>query len=665
MAASLTLSTVAVAADGRTITATIGGGTAPYSISSTAGLVPHLTTGNKEGFYVSSASVSGTTLTMVCGSTIGSGEVIQLDIATSSTLTDSAANTPTGQTNVAAANSSGVAVTVVSPVTNPQKFEMDGGYAITGSQLNLGQGNWLSGVDNYSVELVANATEVAMVGYSGDTTKYRIDGASADSTAPSNGFWSIKPLASGLAAGNHLVLIGSASYFAGVRLVGGTSTVNSVATTKRTMVANISAYAGVPQATPLTVSGPYKLVNSAQAGKDGAVTSGSYAGFTVEFSITSGTGAEVATVFANAGQWAVSVDGGQYGPMRAAGDTAANGVYGFVPLAVGLASGSTHTIHAVSADPTASLTHHGIRIINGTALTAASSAGASTLTVGSTSTIAVGDWVRIDKYGNREWRQVTGISGTTLTLNATLALAHAIGAQVTSYMAPAGTIGTYQLKPFAKRLLAMGDSNTAGANEYGIHSTNPDANGNYYGWYDPRQSAIFLGADPLNYEVINLGVQGQTSANMVTRQADMAAFSRTGVDYVVIWPGTNDINGTTITPATYQSQVESLVTAAATTLNAGGTIVLMAPYTPSTTNSGGLNTASATTALQAVAANHSANTVVAVNAFTGLVAGDVMDGLHYTASGRQKVGTNLQPYIGASATPAVGAAVLTGMFAGV
>lgn len=668
MAASITLSAIAVAADGKTVTATIGGGNGTYSISSVVGLMPHLnSTGGSYVFYVTGASVSGTTLTMTLSTTIGSGETIQFDITTASTLTDTAANTPTGQTAVAVTNGSTVTVVTITPIANPEKFELNGTYTVTTNRLHGGSYAGAANVDNATVEFVADATEVSIISNGATATTARVDGATASSTLAINGTgWVVKPISSGLAAGNHLFLVDYGDYFGGVRLVGGAAALRTVATTKATLIANAGAYPGFAASTPVTLRGAYT-----PASTSGWVSCGTfYVGLTIDCQF-SGSGIELATVTNSGDLWAISVDGGQPGSMKPAGDASVNALNQIMPLVSGLASG-THTVRAIHLGGGAQ--HKAVRVINGTGLSVASSVGDTTLTVSSSTTLAVGDWIRIDQWAKREWRKITAISGTVVTLNAALAIAHAVGAAVTSYMAPAGTLTAWspQSAP-VKKVVGMGDSNTQGANEYGLGGpggvpplASPDANGNYYVAYDPRMGATFLAADALNYEFINLGIQGHTSTNMAARNADYSTYPHGSADAVTIWAGTNDINGTSITPATYQANIESMVTAATPYLKAGGVIVLMPPGTPTggVVNAGGLSLATALSACQAVAANHPTTCIVPTDLYNTLVAADY-NSLHYMTSGRQKVATALTPYINGTVTPGGGTApaVLTGMFA--
>jgi hypothetical protein len=110
MAATITISSLSLASDGKTLTGTLGGGTAPYSITNVTGLTLNVTlSGVATTYSLVSASVSGSTLTTVSASKIPSSAAattITLDLTTASNLIDSASNTPQGQTGVAVTNGS-------------------------------------------------------------------------------------------------------------------------------------------------------------------------------------------------------------------------------------------------------------------------------------------------------------------------------------------------------------------------------------------------------------------------------------------------------------------------------------------------------------------------------------------------------------------------------
>lgn len=642
MAATITLSAPVVAADGRTMTATIGGGSGSgYAISGTAGLMPHRT--DDFGFVVSGATVSGTTLTMTLGSTIGTGEAIRLDVTTAAPITDSAANTPVGQTNVVATNNSAVAVQHILVGDNPDLFEIN---AYTSND-TVREGWFGALIDNWPVEFVTDAAEVSILGYSGAQQTVRVDGSTTDVPAPpSNGFWVIRPVTAGL-TGLHLYRV-SGDYTQGVRIVGGA--IRTVSTAKAPIITNTRNYRGIPNESPAALRGAYRNDDNSQ------VAVGSYGGFSLEIGFT-GSGLELHTVASHFSGWAAGIDGGR-AELLTPGIAAMHNTFQLIPLAAGLSPGD-HTITAEVVALGTNTSHGAMKVINGTKTTGAVTVGATTLTVATVATLAVGAWVKIDYYSNREWRQITAINGTTITLGSALDKAHAAGVAVTSYTAPKGSFTPWRSRPApTKRLAAMGDSNTQGSNEYGAQNI-PDAAGNYYSWYDPRVPPMRLAADQLNIDVFNFGIQGTSTLEMAQRSGVFDSLSHgVSYDYITVWPGTNDINGNTATPTEYQTQVEQIVVAAEAKLAAGGRIILMAPFTPrGVTSAKGLSYVTALAAMQAVAASHPA-VVVPTDLFDGLVAGIDHDQLHYTTIGRAKVAAKLAPYLGAPVgVPAVGGAV--------
>lgn len=665
MAASLTLSSPVIAADGKTMTATISGGTGTgYAITNATGISPHLTSGNAYGLKVSSVSVLGSTLTINLTTPAGVGEAFRLDIATTSNLTDSGANTPTGQTNITATNNSAVVVTTVLVGTSPGVFELSGMFTTgTSSGQAYIRGGTAFGsntIIDSPIQFVADATEVATLSSNGANSAVAIDTATSFTTITGGGgSWSAKAATTApLAAGKHLFRVNMdlSEYFYGVRLSGGARTMHAVATAKQAMRPNTSAYLNLPANANATLTGTWRPGTNPNNGM--ADVGGNYTGLAFDVGFT-GTGLDIATVLATYSAWSASIDGAAAGPYHEIPSSTLHNQQGLLRLAKGL-SDTVHTISATFISSGVNTLAYWLRVINGTATTVASAVGATSLSVASVAHLAVGDWVWIDDYENREWRQITAITGTGpyMITVAALANAHAIGARVTSYSAPAGSFFTAVRKDLsAKRLVAMGDSNTQGANELGSSGT-PDAQGNYYSTYDPRHSPMFKAADPLSMEVVNLGIQGTTSTQMADRSADFASYGKSSYDRVTIWAGTNDINGTSTTPATYKSKVEAMVAAADDHLRPAGRILLLPPLTPSTTNAGGLNITTAASALAEVAATNPATcTFIPVATLSaGLVPSDY-SGLHYTMSGLEKIAANLTPYLTDAVPLAIGGVV--------
>ncbi len=82
-----------------------------------------------------------------------------------------------------------------------------------------------------------------------------------------------------------------------------------------------------------------------------------------------------------------------------------------------------------------------------TSLSAAASAGATTITVASATGLAVGDQLTIGAGGSAETETIRAISGTTVTLSSPLANSHASGEGVWDTCSSASTGGTRELDP--------------------------------------------------------------------------------------------------------------------------------------------------------------------------------------------------------------------------
>lgn len=661
MAAVITLSSPTVAADGKTITATIGGGSGTYSITNATGINPHLTNGNAQGFYVTAVSVLSTTLTITIATPIGSGEAVRLDIASSSNLTDTSANTPTGQTNVTMTNNSAVTVTTVTPATavDMAKFDIDG-FVTVSSQLRRDQQkqSWaIQSITNRNggqawIEFVTDATEVAVLTYSGDTTAAWVDGAASATTLDNtNGFWAAKAVTtSPLAAGKHLIQFTTAGYFHGVRLSGGTRTIYTVPKTRALAQSVTAGTYNMAATTPVKLWGNYATDTATGTAAFGQ----SYTGTELVVQFT-GTHLEVGTVASNSSQFSVQIDGGAWSdPLNdAATYSSQHNQFSYQKVAENLAYG-THTVRLMFIGSGTNTTWQGVRASVGTYLSSASSVGASSISVPSVTYISVNDWVRIDRLDKAEWRQVTAISGSgpyTLTLGgSTLATAHASGAWVTSFEAPAATITSWVPTDRSwRKICGFGDSNTQGANEYGFASTAcPD--GYIPSQYDPRQSPFGKTMDIYPWEVVNLGIAGTDTTNQAGRVADFATRGRSNFDLIFCWLGTNDIN-TTVSPATFATNLATIVTSARAALRAGGKVILVPPRTPTTTNAQGLNIAACKAAMVTAAAGK--DNVMVWDISQSIVAADIDGTVHYKDSGRIKVAAELRA-IASWAGPATG-----------
>lgn len=107
-ASILTIGSLSLANDGKTLTATISGGTGTgYSPAlGVTGLVVSKTSGVATKVKIASTAISSTTLTLVLDTTLGSAETLAVDIDAASNLTDSGSNTATGQSSVSVTNTS-------------------------------------------------------------------------------------------------------------------------------------------------------------------------------------------------------------------------------------------------------------------------------------------------------------------------------------------------------------------------------------------------------------------------------------------------------------------------------------------------------------------------------------------------------------------------------
>lgn len=108
MSASITIGSLSLAANGKTLTATLSGGTGTgYAPSSgVTGLVVTRTSGTSTKVKLALTVISSTTLTLTLDTPLGTGETLTVDLSASSNLTDSGSNTATGQSGVSATNSS-------------------------------------------------------------------------------------------------------------------------------------------------------------------------------------------------------------------------------------------------------------------------------------------------------------------------------------------------------------------------------------------------------------------------------------------------------------------------------------------------------------------------------------------------------------------------------
>lgn len=504
-----------------------------------------------------------------------------------------------------------------------------------------------AGGDLYSfapVEFVADCTQVEMEGYLAGGAQISVDGGdfvSIDGSA-TTGFL---VLSTGLAAGKHLcrVQFGSNPYINGFRISGGAETMHLVSTTK---VPCVSTTGLAYNSTPIQLWGSLDLSSA-----NGRAFTGYPA--ILECAIV-GSGLEVATVLSHYSGWAATINGVQRtGPLNVDGDGTVDNTNDYAEVVASLDSGS-HQLSIISLG-----THifRGARVINGTRLASSASISDTTIAVAAVgSLIAVGDWVKIDTYSAREYRRVTGIVGTTLTLHAALAGAHTAGVSVTSYSAPVGSISAWSVDRSARRDVAIGDSNTHAFNIYGFTEV-PDADGIYYSAYDTRRSFFYIAGTPLNHELLNLGIQGNDTIQLLARASDINTYSQAGWDRLFVNIGTNDINADTVTPSEYETKLRAILDIGIVSRKPEGRVILMPPGTPQgVTSDKGLNLAGCLAIMQAIAADatYSAFTDVATGALAGLnltpydastnPTGDLDGILHYLPRGQDKIALNMAPY---------------------
>lgn len=105
MAATIVIGSCVLAADGKTLTATLSGGSGSGYTPSSAVTKLVVKTGTPT-YYIASTSIAGTTLTITLDTFVPSGATVTVDLASTSNLSDSGSNTAQGQTGVACTNNS-------------------------------------------------------------------------------------------------------------------------------------------------------------------------------------------------------------------------------------------------------------------------------------------------------------------------------------------------------------------------------------------------------------------------------------------------------------------------------------------------------------------------------------------------------------------------------
>src|SRR5579871_2778652 len=114
MSATITVGSLSLASDGKTLTGTLSGGSGSGYGPST-GVTGFTVLGGSGAFSypLDTITISGSTVTIPLLFPIGTGDTPTVTLATSSgsNITDSGSNTPTGQSNVAVTNNSTAKVT--------------------------------------------------------------------------------------------------------------------------------------------------------------------------------------------------------------------------------------------------------------------------------------------------------------------------------------------------------------------------------------------------------------------------------------------------------------------------------------------------------------------------------------------------------------------------
>ena len=292
-----------------------------------------------------------------------------------------------------------------------------------------------------------------------------------------------------------------------------------------------------------------------------------------------GTGAEIVTENDNYGYHfvAASTDSG---PDRRIEIAQAGGGYGFLNFETvqGLDSRAAHTLCLIDLGPNSTRYFDTtIFLENGTVTTqdvvSGSNVPLSVAAVNPTGSYAyqAGDWItvgHISSGGKREVAQITAVQGNTLTVRA-LKNAYPAGTAVTNYadppaafLAPQPTFGTA-----GKTMVAVGDSNLAGADGVDGNGIPLPGGDPTFGLYEIRNSFGFRAAQTLGYDPVMLTVQGTAVSNMTARITPAAVLSNyraANADVVVLYGGINDANNHSTSPEKFQSDYLAFVNAAKT-----------------------------------------------------------------------------------------------------
>ena len=202
--ANITATSASIAADGKTLTATLSGGTGTgYSPASgvTGITVSQLTNGQLVSLQQASTTISGTTLTIDLAAFIPSGATVTIAVDIASNITDSGSDTTQGQSSVAVTNNSTLTGTTAGASNFSLHFwglwqdDATGGHDF----------KELQGVSSY-LGAIVNGTDCNVYIYGGETYSITVDGATSTITAPGN-TWIWYSLFSGLPDADHTIAV--------------------------------------------------------------------------------------------------------------------------------------------------------------------------------------------------------------------------------------------------------------------------------------------------------------------------------------------------------------------------------------------------------------------------------------------------------------------------
>jgi hypothetical protein len=274
MSASLTVTSCAIAANGKTLTFTISGATGALTPSSGITGVTCTYLGNI--YQMASATVSGTTVTATLAFPVPTGTVTT-SVSTSSNLQDSAGTPNTiaaSQTGLTTTNSSTAGVLAV-PMSNAN-FQRYGDWPAAVSS----QGRNLVAALQAEFDIGFTGTDIAVVAYTNfvSTCGVMVDGPQSQVASVSclnNAAWSVIPLATGLAQATHQLY---ASSF-GFQVDNGTTSGSGNATL---LIAGATRSVSAPTISPSLVDNT--VVSSANISTEGCITIfGTVAGATVPY----------------------------------------------------------------------------------------------------------------------------------------------------------------------------------------------------------------------------------------------------------------------------------------------------------------------------------------------------------------------------------------------